>query len=385
MKAKVIMALGIYYVLLLNCTKDVLTPSPDDSRSITLRWVKAYENESVEDLEKGLLWTLSFLGAPLPTGSFEKAIQYRDSLSFDLRLEFLGFDDPALDALEIILDRIKASDEYRHYGALDAARFAVLTLHSSWHYYRITGVPESIGGFRQIHSYPDSLVFPVVSSSIAANTRMIKFLVGPSLPEISFLAEETGDGFTFDRNPYPIHHFETLDVMPNGQLRFAIYDAGGHLIPAAPARETAAGKPSKCLWCHETNVQSLFGPTPDVTGFMSSHEFQQWVDSSNTLIRTFRSRMESDLDFSRLQDHTFSELLYITFMEPTLLRIANEWKMDTVAVKRITAGLPQHDHAEFIFLRNLFDRASIDNLSPVPPVPVPLDVREPNPEEPNYF
>lgn len=374
----------LVYILFLNCSKEIFRPTTEYV-SIDLRWIPAYENQTIEELEKGLLWSLSFLGATLPKGSFREALRYETPHRFTLSFDNLGFSPQALDALKTIIEKLEDSEEFERFEAIDAARFVVLTLHSSWHYYRITEVPINLQQFLERHPENGKLVFPVVSSSIAEKSRMIKFNLEEQPTRMSFLAEETAEDTIVKDKKYEIKHFETLEVMPNGQLRFGIYDLNGNLIPAAPARETLAGKPSKCLWCHETHVQPLFAPTPDVTGFMSSAEYQSWIDSSNALIDGMRDGLDSDLDFARQPDHTFSELLYISFMEPSLMRIAGEWELPLESVQRALESFPQHNHEEFHFLQALFERSVVDSLAPFRAIPVPGDVREPNEEEPNFF
>jgi hypothetical protein len=54
--------------LFASCAKDD-GPPPDPRDVIELRWVKAYPRESRSDVETGLLWGLSLLGAKLPEGA----------------------------------------------------------------------------------------------------------------------------------------------------------------------------------------------------------------------------------------------------------------------------------------------------------------------------
>ncbi len=381
-KIKVVLLLLATYTTVINCTKDQL---PVPKASITLRWVIGHENQTIAELEEGLKWSLSFLGATLPPGSFRQNLRYLTPERFELSLSGLGFTDKALAAFQVIIDRLEASEEFERFGAIDAGRFIVLTLHSSWHYYRIVDSPVSLKAFLGRYPTTGNLLFPILESSVAKKSRVIQFDVGSEPLQLAYVAEETEvTNFAPGQN-YPILHYETLDVMPNGQLRFAIYDAEGFLIPAAPARQTRAGKPSKCLWCHETNVQPLFSPTPDIEHFMPATEFQSWIDSSNLLINRWRKSLKSDLDFEQQPNHTFSELLYITFMEPTLMRVANEWEVRAEEIRHLLEDLDTHDHDEFSYLRNLYDRNAIDAVAPYSIVPVPADVREPNVREPNFF
>ena len=49
-----------------SAAADDAPPPGDPALSIELRWIESYEGESRSDVETGLLWTLSFLGAELP-------------------------------------------------------------------------------------------------------------------------------------------------------------------------------------------------------------------------------------------------------------------------------------------------------------------------------
>ncbi|MEZ5038816.1 MAG: hypothetical protein R2828_02960 [Saprospiraceae bacterium] len=381
-KELIISMLGLLYGLAIHCTHDQLTPSPQDEYTIKLRWVEAYEGEEIGQVMVGLQWSFSFLGASLPEVTWTKAVRFLDDRHFVLNMQELGFQEEALEAWRVIIERLKNSEEYQQKEAIDMARFLVLSLHSSWHYYTLTAAPKTLADYLATKDTLALKTFPVRVSSIAKTERMIRFQIANAIEQTFFIAAETED---ITAPSYPVDHYEILDIMPSGQLRFLLYDAQGQLMPAAPIATTLAGKPSKCIWCHETNVQPLFQPTPDVPGFLKSEDFQLLVDSTNRALAAYRALLPTIIDFSDKRAHTQSELLYISFMEPSLQRIANEWEMEIESVKTIFQNLPTHKYAEFPFLGELYYRHWVDSLAPYRSERVPGSVREENEWEPNYF
>lgn len=369
------------WAVLLNCTSDRLRPQLEGSNSIQLRWVKAYEDERIDQVLIGLQWSLSFLGAQLPEESWSNAVQFLDEDTFILDLGEVGFAPSVLPKWQKILERLKTSEEYQVKGSIDLSRFLVLSLHSSWHYYELTQVPEKLSAYLEQQNHSPSDSFPILNSSIATEPRLIRFHTQGNLADRYFIADE-GEGI-LDMDQ-PVDHFEVLDFMPNGQLRFMLYDDAGNLAPAAPLATTRAGKPSKCLWCHEVVVQPLFQSTPDQAGFFTSEYFQAVVDSTNRLLDAYRSTLPTALDHTEKQAHTQSELLYIAFMEPSLERVAREWGLSLTATQEILKDFPTHQFSEFPFLGELYYRNWIDSLAPYRSERPPDSVREPG-WEPNFF
>ncbi len=373
--------LGLLYGLATRCTSDQLRPVSEGKYSIQLRWVKAYEGESRDQVMTGLQWSLSFLGAHVPSANWPAAVQFIDDHRFVLHLEEVGFSASSLAAMAEILARLKESEEYQKLEAIDLARFLVLSLHSSWHYYAITDAPGSLTDYLTQKTVERIDSFPILTSSIAQKNRMIRFQVADELAQTFFIAEETED---VQLPSYPIDHYEVLDILPNGQLRFLLYDEQGNLAPAAPIATTLAGKPSKCLWCHEDKVQPLFQPTADIPNFMTSAGFSAQVDTINQRLTTYRDVLPTAITFSDKQAHTQSELLYISFMEPSLARIAAEWDMAEEEVQNVLKSFPTHTYDEFPFLGALYFRQWVDSLAPYRSERVPDSVREPG-WEPNFF
>ncbi|MGL4599167.1 MAG: hypothetical protein ACRCYO_16725, partial [Bacteroidia bacterium] len=217
---------------------------------------------------------------------------------------------------------------------------------------------------------------------VASNERVIEVAVGKSVNEIAFIAQE---GKRKVGNLFDAEAYEVLDIMPNGQLRFGVYDRNGQLIDGSPKETGAAGKPSKCIWCHEVIVQPLFFESPDQEGYMSTAAFGLWVDSSQRIINKYRTGLHPLVKFENRQDHTYGELLYISFMEPSAYRLSNEWGIDSMQVKQRMRGQATHEYEEFKFLGQNYYRYFADSVHTQKMLAIPASVREPLGNEPDYI
>ena len=183
-----------------------------------------------------------------------------------------------------------------------------------------------------------------------------------------------------------IYEYETLELLPNGQLRFGIFDANGIRIPAADATHTNAGKAAKCMWCHESTINPLFAPQTDYPNYLTYNELQntlqgyriQHNDNKTTLF-------PNGVDFTQTQQHTLTELLYISFMEPSAERLSFEWNLPLPEVENMLSGLETHIYDEFPFLGNLYHREDIEPFAPFQGLQVSSSVREPSEIEVNYL
>jgi hypothetical protein len=362
-----------------SCVKHSLF-EPTTPLELSLRWVKAYPDETDEKMMHGLTWNLSFLGARLPAGAMQQATSWRSSSVFTLDFALLGFSADSEQALIALFQKIKESSEYRQYGAIDVGRFVMLTLNSSYHYFAITGVLATLDEFKAKYTFK-TLTGAVINSSIAKGHREVQVSDGTDVESLAFIAAE-GTGTL--PGSFDAQEFETINVMANGQLRFGLYDKNGQIKASASSDLTSAGKPSKCLWCHEINFQKLNNMT-SVEGHLSFEEFSETITAFNEIVAAYRSTLESDIDFTQPEGHTLGELLYISFMEPSAYRLSNEWSMSSAEVETALKGHPMHTHSEFPFLGNLYNRKTVDPSSPFEGIAVPDDAREPSVYEPKLI
>jgi hypothetical protein len=376
MRAIALLAIGL---LVGSCAER--PPPGDPALAIELRWIKGYDRESRTDVETGLLWSLSFLGATLPMTS-------PDPLSWSgnvvtLRLDLAGIDADALPHWERLLALLKASGEYQATGALDIGRFVALSLCSSNHYYALTGAePRYERAYASRAFAPERVA--VVESAVAPGNRLLEIGEGPMLADIAFVGHE-GTGSLL-QDTFVADERELLDIMANGQLRFALYSADGTLEPAADHTLTPAGKPSKCLWCHETHLLRPYKGRTSVPGYLPLGRFEQRIADRMEELRIARSKLVSRIDFRREQDHTYAELLYIAFYEPSAERVAREWGLPVARVEEALSRLPTHAHDELDFLgQRLYRRSDIDALAPYGVLEPPTDPREPSAYEPDLL
>lgn len=377
MQKKAIITLSCLLLILL-----AFIPSDEKNQcTIRLRYTLNYEGDTWEKNRTGFLWTLSYLGANLPKGSFDSSLTWTGPHTFLIDFNKLGFSEHAIRALQVLCDSLKATPAYRKTKALDLGRFIALTLGSSWHYYAITNVPRSYNEF--LKQAPDGLheVFALTRSTVSHHHRLIRSLTNGEFRKSVFIAEE-GEGDVRNRN-FSAKEFEVMDILQNGQLRFAVYNANGDLIPAGDKQLGESGKPAKCIWCHEISIQPLFTPADSVPGFLSPHQFTGQIIAFNDSLKNYRSKLNGDIDFTRLQDHTYQELIYISFMEPSLKRLSQEWGISEKALKKILRTKTTHIHHEFSFLGDLFNRNNINSEGP-DGGKLPGSIREESEAEPDY-
>jgi hypothetical protein len=355
----------------------------DQQLTIDLRWIKSYESETKEDVVKGLKWCFSFLGASLPKGSIATGLQWTSENNIALNIAQLGFSKEAEDAWLTIITALKNSEEYKIFHAIDIGRFVSLTLTSTNHYYKITGAENSYAAFRKMFSF-DQQMAAVITSGVSYHSREIELSNFSTINDIAFVAHE-GEG-QIEEQTFREKEFEVINLMANGQLRFAIYDSLGRLKTSASPSLTRGGKPSKCLWCHEITLATPLFDHSEVNGFYSSAQFEAAVLDRMTLLRTCRKTLSSDVDFSLTQEHTKAELLYLGFMEPSVTRLAAEWGLPEVNVIEKLSTLDTHPQSEFSFLGTaLYHRKEVESFAPYTSVRVADDAREPSVFEPDLF
>jgi hypothetical protein len=127
-------------------------------------------------------------------------------------------------------------------------------------------------------------------------------------------------------------------------------------------------------------------PGTDVAGYYTRREFDGFVDERMRIINVQRAAIRSQIDFSRQADHTYAELLYVSFFEPSLDRLAREWNMPVEQAAHLLRDAPTHFNEEFPFLGSkLYSRKDVDRFTPHKTVAAPPDAREPSPYEPDLL
>ena len=369
------------FVLIYQCKQPQRKIGEDE---LALKWIKNYPNETSKKVRTGLLWAFAFTGALLPEDDIDKAIDRINDSTFVINFSYMGFDENAIKQWKNIVNYTKQTEEYKHNNSIDLGRFLMFSIYSSWHYYAITGVPDSLS---KIIENPignaNMETIPISKSCVAKGLRMIKYDGKGNILNRRLIAME-GNG-SMETNDFSTEIFEVLTVMKNGQMRYAIYDKLGKLMDASPKQFGEAGKPSKCLWCHEGNLSLLFTNTPDYNGYKKIDVFTTEMKELNAMLVEYRKTLNTALDYSRNLEHKLSRFLYIGFMEPSAQRLAQEWNLTEMQVQEKLKGIPTHVNTEYQFLGNLYHRSDVAKFSLFKSLPVPSSAREPNNEEPNIF
>lgn len=368
----------IFILVSLSCenhsTDDLIAVPTVENSSLTLKWNKAYPDDSIDKSIIGLKWALSFIGAELPVN--EIGISYQNNL-ISIDLNKLGLNSNTKEKLTVLHSKIIISEEYQTQNAVDLGRYIVLLIGASEHYYELVGTPSTLSELLGNYTLLPQKGY-VNNSGVSLEHRIIEFSEQNGFDQV-FLSKEV--------NPITgeIYEYETIELLSNGQLRFGIFDVNGNRKNNADPSHSNAGKPAKCMWCHESVINQLFTPQNDYSGYLTANELQNTLINYRESHRNLKLQLTNGVDFSQTQQHTLTELLYISFMEPSAERLSLEWNLPLTQVQNLLSSLPTHQYAEFPFLGNLYYRNDIENLAPFDGLAVSSSVREQSTIEVNHL
>lgn len=363
-----------------NCQHQPIQNIETDNQ-LKLRWIKSYPTENQQKVDIGIQWFLSFLGAKLETGSYAKTLKWQENNILLLDISEAGFATNTQNQFKTIFGYFKDSDEYQKMGAIDLGRFISVLMLSSPHYYALTNVPEKLSDF--INQRTTDTVASILNSTVSISNRLIRFpLEVESFQAEVFIATE---GEIDANGSQTVIEFEVMDIMPNGQLRFGIYDSTGNRVDFADSTLGTGGKPSKCLWCHEININKNFLPHTGHSNYMSVDSFNAAIQRLQVQLMRLRAALSTDIQFDSLQHHTYAELLYLGYMEPNLSRLAGEWQLTEAEVITKLGAAKTHPHHEFSFLGEVYFRKDIEGFSPYLGLQASDFAREQSLYEPNYL
>lgn len=368
----------IFLFFLWSCenhsTDDLIAIPSVENSSLILKWNKAYPDDSIDKSIVGLKWALSFIGAELPSN--EVGISYQNNL-ISIDLNKLGLNSNTKEKLTVLHSKIIISEEYQTQHAVDLGRYIVLLIGASEHYYELVGTPSTLSELLGNYTLLSQKGY-VNNSSVSLEHRIIEFSEQNGFNQV-FLSKEV--------NPITgeIYEYETIELLPNGQLRFGIFDVNGNRKKNADPSHSNAGKPAKCMWCHESVINQLYTPQNDYSGYLTANELQNTLINYRESNRNLKLQLTNGVDFSQTQQHTLTELLYISFMEPSAERLSLEWNLPLSQVQNLLSSLPTHQYDEFPFLGNLYYRNDIETLAPFDGLAVSSNVREESIIEVNHL
>lgn len=378
---KTVLVLLTPFLFFLSCKRSDNKIENGD-QFIRLNWYKSHKGETKENAETGLIWAMSFLGAKWPKESYNSALIWIDSTCIHLDLKNAGFSQKALEAFSPLILKLKQSDEYKKRGGIDIGRFIMLTLNASNHYYKISGAANRLNEYTQPYTYSPNKA-AIKESAISYGQRIMLLPEGNNPFIWSFLSKEgSGD---IEQNTFLQKESEVFDIMENGQLRFNMFDEKGDRLLAANALFSSAGKPAKCIWCHEINIQFPFFANSSVHGYMPLDSLKLRIPQLQLQLENARKTLNSVVDFNKKQDHVYTEILYISFCEPSAYRLAQEWQTTEEIVLTQLSKFETHTYPEFPILGSLYHRKQADQFAPYRSVTTPDLAREAGGYEPNLI
>ena len=359
---------------ILSCENDSYSDLVETETTINLKWNKAYEDDTIDKSLIGLKWALSYIGATLPSSNSGFS-NTETTITIDIKK--LGFSAEAQQKLLKLSEKIEATSEYQTNKNIDLGRYISLLLGASKHYYEIIGTPETLTQVLNQYTLLPQKGY-VNNSGVSLEHRIIQFSEQNGFNQV-FLSEEV------DPISGEIYEYETIELLPNGQLRFGIFDTEGNRKDNADSSHSNAGKPAKCMWCHESNINQMFNPQNNYAGYLTYADFQNTLITNRESNRNQKLALTNGVDFSQTQQHTLTELLYISFMEPSAERLSLEWNLSITQVQNLLSGLPTHLNDEFLFLGTLYDRKDVESLAPFQGLAVSSHVREASQVEVNHL
>lgn len=378
MKSNYYLFLIICISSLFSCLKEV-EEIPNNSSEIQLRWFSSYADDNFEKQKIAIAWCLSSLGANIAEQTFIEGIVYKNPI-ITINIEQLGFDENAVYQLQKLHQIFKDSEEYKVHNAFDLGKYITMTLGSTQHYYKIVNTPKQIEFYTTNYNF-NQLKGYVNNSSISLPNihRIISYSSLEENKKQVYIAKEI--------NPtnQEIKEFETLERMENGQLKFAVYNVDGNLIPSSDTIISNAGKPAKCLWCHEVVIQPLFSPQDDFNNYLTYLQLKDTLNFYNSKLQKYQDNIWQNPTLQNKRLHENMELSYISYMEPSAERLSLEWNITIKKVESLLLNIPTHIHPEFPFLGNLYHRKEVIPFSPFQVILPPTSVREVSDYEPNLL
>ena len=275
------------------------------ANTIRLKWFSSHQKDSFESHTIALKWCLSYLGSNKIVIDDSEAFTYNNP-HITLDINKLGFDDNAINQLKKLHLIFKTSEEYKKHGAFDIGKYIVMTLGSSHHYYKIHNTPKNIDTYTTLYLFNELKGY--INNSSISNPKINRIVSYSTLTEKykqAYISKE------IDAESKEVKEFEMFERMSNGQLKFAVYNVNGNLIPNSNHQVGGAGKPAKCIWCHEVVIQPTFRPQNDFRGYLSAPQLLDTLVFYGLELRNYQNSLWKESAIKNTELHTNMELTYI--------------------------------------------------------------------------
>ncbi len=333
-------------------------PTPESDSAVHLVWYPGDTSETWPQARAGLDWALSQMGATPPKdGSAQVSVTTKaDRVEFVLDGNALALSAAGMSVLAEVNGELDTENT-----RADVGLFLMRSLHEPWRYYALTGACSSRSDW-EAREQPAPVAYAVTTSLLTPAERRVLLNSAPQHADaIAFLAEE-GSGSLIDGD-FVVGESEVVDVMANGQFRYAVYGSAGELIPAGLM--SPSGTPGKCSWCHEWHIQPGSAENQSASGYLSYAEWMMERDAAQALLQTHRASVSTAVDYETYEVHEYAERLVEGFLLPDAARIAAEWQVAPAEVIAILGEgvLGQDDFG----WTGRYTRADVDAAAPAPP------------------
>lgn len=357
----------------ISCTSKSAKDLLKTQNKINLKWNKSYTDDTIEKATLGLSWCYSNLGAKI----LNSVVLTNSNKIISVDINELGLNQNAIEKLELLHIKIKVTEEYLQNNSIDLGRYISLLIGASEHYYAITNVPKKLDDILSNYQLKQTKGY-IDNSLVSFQHRIIEYSEQNNLNQL-FVSSE------IDPQNGEILEYETIDIMDNGQLRFGVFDSSGIRKNSGKPIDTRAGKPAKCMWCHESKIARLFTIQNDFSGFLPYLQFKDTLSNYFTQLNENRLTLVDGVNFNNSQEHTLMELVYISFMEPSAERLSLEWDLPITEIQNRLSNLQTHIYPEFPFLGNLYHRNEVESFAPFQSLEVSSSIRESSEIEVNHI
>ncbi len=210
---------------------------------LALRWTPASEGpETWADARRGVWWGLASLGAAPDSAALSHEQDDGGATVFSVDPGRLELGDAV--AFQAAYDDLAALQTPVEIGQLFLA-----TVYEPEIYYAITATPSDFATWEAGHPMPAPFEHTVSASSVSFGDRTVHF---------------DSDRTSLHSNSVESDgSHEVLDVLPNGAMRFAVYDADGALAPEVDPMVAVAGGSGTCMSCHFGKLLQTFDRLPE--------------------------------------------------------------------------------------------------------------------------
>ena len=80
---------------------------------INLHWIRSYDTETLENVQKGFLWSMSFVGAKLPKEISQRGFVMKHNNIIEVDFSALGFNEISQMKWLTLIEYAKNTEEYK--------------------------------------------------------------------------------------------------------------------------------------------------------------------------------------------------------------------------------------------------------------------------------